>query len=217
MIKIFMSYSTENKSMVGELKSNLESLGFEVFIAHEDIEPSRQWQDVIVENIISSDVFIPVLTKIFKTSDWTDQETGIAFYNKKLIIPLHIEIVPYGFIGRYQDLKINIDHLDEAAIEILETIRNHKPDFNNRITSSVIERFEKSTSYREAAIQSRVIAHMKKLSHEEVNKISRAIISNDQIHGSWGAASNIRFFLSTYSKYLDKENHEKLKERYSFN
>ncbi|MFH0815264.1 MAG: toll/interleukin-1 receptor domain-containing protein [Methanobacteriota archaeon] len=85
-ILIFYSYSHLDKYDVGKLKSILEMHGFAGFLAHEDIQPSRVWEQEICEAIQYSDIFIPFLTNNFKTSTWTDQECGMAMaQNKKLM------------------------------------------------------------------------------------------------------------------------------------
>ena len=77
----------------------MELSGLKAFLAHDDIEPTQEWEGVIIDNLKDCDVFIPLLSENFKESTWTDQETGIAVSEEKLIIPLKIDIDPYGFIG----------------------------------------------------------------------------------------------------------------------
>ena len=50
------------KEIVGKLKNRLELIGFEVFIAHEDISPCIKWWEEIIKNLKRCDVFIPLLT-----------------------------------------------------------------------------------------------------------------------------------------------------------
>ncbi|HIH44794.1 MAG TPA: toll/interleukin-1 receptor domain-containing protein, partial [Candidatus Methanoperedenaceae archaeon] len=61
-LRIFLSYSTNDKVIAGSLKTLLELMGFEVFLAHEDIEPSVEWQEEIKDNLDKCDIFIPLLT-----------------------------------------------------------------------------------------------------------------------------------------------------------
>ena len=46
-IRVFLSYSNIDRSLVGEIKEKLEFSGIESFLAHEDIEPSEEWKEEI--------------------------------------------------------------------------------------------------------------------------------------------------------------------------
>lgn len=52
-IRIFLSYSSEDKIIAGKIKEILEGYGFVVFLAHEDLEPMVAFQDEIVNNLRS--------------------------------------------------------------------------------------------------------------------------------------------------------------------
>lgn len=71
-LKAFLSYSTDDKQLAGRIKRELAFWGIDVFLAHEDLVPSSEWQDEIKRNVESCDVFIPLLTGSFKLSDWAD-------------------------------------------------------------------------------------------------------------------------------------------------
>ena len=73
-IRIFISYSSVNKSLAGEIKRILEQYGLSVFLAHDDIPPLCDWQEEISNSLNGCDVFIPILTHSFRNSDWADQE-----------------------------------------------------------------------------------------------------------------------------------------------
>src|SRR3989344_2611626 len=97
-IRVFISYSTKDKHLAGNIKMGLERFGADVFLAHEDINPSSEWQDIILENLDSTDIFMPIITKNFPDSYWTDQESGIALAKGKLIVPISVDSNnPYGF------------------------------------------------------------------------------------------------------------------------
>jgi len=97
-IRVFLSYSHPNRKCAGRIKAELEDYCLDVFLAYEDIAQSRQWQKIILGYLKRCDVFLPLLTKEFQSSEWADQESGIAFAGDKLIIPLKVSIDPYGFL-----------------------------------------------------------------------------------------------------------------------
>ncbi len=71
-LRVFISYTSLDKKLAGELKSYLAQYGIRVFLAHDTINPTDEWQVKILEALEKMDVFIPLLTKEFKLSDWTD-------------------------------------------------------------------------------------------------------------------------------------------------
>src|SRR5208337_5374577 len=102
MLRVFLSYHHNARKFAGSLKSCLTGLGVDVFLAHEDVEPSTVWQEEILRRLRRCDVFIPLLTKSYHTSYWTDQECGIALALKKHILAVKFTNDPYGFIGKFQ-------------------------------------------------------------------------------------------------------------------
>lgn len=116
-VKAFVSYSTSDKELAGKIKKALENYGLEVFLAHEDISPSREWRKEILQNIESSDIFIPVLTENFKESTWTDQESGMAIFTKSTIIPLNVDKNPHGFLKDYQAFSLDRERITKTDEE----------------------------------------------------------------------------------------------------
>ena len=101
-VKLFMSHIAEHKALVGEVAEELIDHGIHGFVAHNDISPSRSWEDEIKEALQTCDAMAAFLHKGFKESPWTDQEVGFCLARDVKIIPLRFDLNPYGFMGRYQ-------------------------------------------------------------------------------------------------------------------
>ena len=121
-LRIFLSYSHKDKHVAGKVKIELEQCGFDVFLAHDDIEVSEEWEERILEELKSCHVFIPILSGNFEASDWTDQETGHAFANQKVIVPLNLTCNPYGFIRKYQAKSLNEKVVSDSCRAINEAL-----------------------------------------------------------------------------------------------
>jgi hypothetical protein len=98
MVRVFLSYSTLDKHLAGRVKWHFRGVGFSVFLAHEDLEPSDEWLRCIKTELKKCNVFIPLITSNFRLSPWTDQETGFAISREKstkkcLILPLLVNPV----------------------------------------------------------------------------------------------------------------------------
>jgi hypothetical protein len=106
LFPLFISHVAEYKSWVGSVKQELEAQGICAFVAHDDIEPLKEWQDVILSALDTCEALAAILTQDFRTSAWCDQEVGYVLARRKLIIPVRFQgQAPYGFIGRYQALN----------------------------------------------------------------------------------------------------------------
>jgi len=121
-MKVFLSYSSSDKQLAGEIKKHIEGGGHTVFLAHEDIEPSTDWQERILAELRGCDAFLPLLTEHFYKSAWVDQETGVAVAYGKLVVPLKLSVDPRGFIRRIQALRIDPEDIPQSCRELAEVL-----------------------------------------------------------------------------------------------
>lgn len=194
----------------------MEKIGFEVFLAHEDIKPSLEWQNEIIRNLKRCDIFIPFLSKNFENSEWTDQETGMVIADGKFIIPLQVDAPPYGFIGKYQSQKLykssrgELD-FDKTAEEITKIIINDER-FRSDMKEFVINGLINSMSYYEANARVKLLKFFNKFTNREVNKICESAINNNQIYGAFDAQRILGEFIDKHKKVIKSENYKKLKK-----
>ncbi len=76
-----------------------------------------------------------------------DQETGIAFASKKVMLPLKVRANPYGFIGKFQVLRAG-EKLEQTRWKIVHNLAP-KPAFGEAVKNGVISAFVASRSYDE--------------------------------------------------------------------
>lgn len=111
-VKIFLSYSTSDKSATG-LQKALTLIGFECFLAHNDIPKGAKWAEVITREIKQADVFIPILSEHALSSSWVHQECGMAHMLRIIrkskspeIIPITVgKAIPPGCLAEYQAIS----------------------------------------------------------------------------------------------------------------
>lgn len=216
-LRTFFSYSADDKKIVGMLKEQLEFMGFEVFLAHDDIEPSVEWQDEIIKNLKSCDIFIPLLTKSFRESFWTDQETGIAVATDKFIISLQVDFPPYGFIGKKQGLKIDTyylrnedgqtvnKYLKNIATKIFNTIRTQSKFGDEELKRFFINRFISSKSYYEANARAKLLEDFPDYTPEQVHQIFNATIDNRKIYDGYTARKVLTKFFKKYLNLTEED------------
>lgn len=206
-IRIFLSYSNKDRNLSGELKEKLENHGLEAFLAHEDIEPSKEWEEEIIRNLKECDVFIPIVSENFKESKWTDQESGFAFAEDKFIIPIDIGLVPYGFIGRYQALKFNGD-INHACNEIIDIII--KSPIYGKVKDFFIKRFVESKHFSEANDRAEALKVIESFTEDQINRIIRGYVNNFEIRGGFISRPFVGSLFKKYSKFIEPE----LKKKY---
>lgn len=103
--RLFISHVSANKVSATNLKKHLAQYGIDSFVAHEDIEPSKEWIIEIDNALFSMDALCAIVVPDFIRSQWCDQEVGIALGQRKPVFAIDNGAVPYGFFGKYQALK----------------------------------------------------------------------------------------------------------------
>lgn len=92
--------------MAAEVDRLLRAMGLNPFIAHRDIPASKQWREEIRANLDYCRIFVAVLTEGFRTSEWCNQEVGIALSRSGVIvIPISVAIRSYGFLSDFQEFR----------------------------------------------------------------------------------------------------------------
>lgn len=208
-IKLFISYSTEDKLIAAKIKGILMSFGIKCFMAHDDIEISEEWKLRILNELNEADIFIPLLSDNFKSSDWCSQESGIACYRNILFIPLTInkKIQPYGFMNFRQGGFISSNSIPLEYL--INPILVNFPGVN--IFENLIEELSEVVGYRRAErLMGNLEPFFDKLRVFEVNILVDIFIKNNQI---WDANRCKRHYLPRFIKInKDKIEEDKLKE-----
>ena len=211
-VSAFISYSSKEKIIGGQFKSYLENYcGYETFIAHDDILGSTIWEDEIIQAIKDAEIFIPLISKEFKESPFTDQETGIAVFIKKKIIPIKLDVInPYGFISKYQALQYKKypshyslhDNIKEIVLTIAQIGFSYKLH-HQKIINSLIYAFCTSKSFDTTNATIKIISSYGHFTPDHLKQIVQAIKNNDQVIGAFGLVEFKKFLHKTYKITID--------------
>jgi len=175
--KLFISHLSSFKQTVTILKIDLEKYGISAFVAHEDIEPTKEWQEEIEKGLFSMDALCAVLTPGFKESNWTDQEIGIAIGRGILVVPIRRELDPYGFIGKYQGFQGVGKNIGEVAEAIFLTLAKHSKT-RNRIINSLTDLFLLSNKKSDALNRIGSLKKIPNLPEERIITLKNGIVQN---------------------------------------
>lgn len=172
-LRLFLSHLSSFKKTTGQLQAALRRYGISAFVAHVDIEPTREWMDEIEAGLHSMDALVAILMPGFKESNWTDQEVGVAVGRGILVIPVMKGLNPYGFISRYQGLNSQGKTVATVASEIFQ-ILVRSPKTRIRMLSCLTETTIQSKSEEEALEKLRHIGSVKDLPSPYLQKIQES-------------------------------------------
>jgi hypothetical protein len=147
--RLFLSHISSFKENIGKLQAALRKFGVSAFVAHVDIEPTREWLEEIEAGLYSMDALAAILMPGFKASNWTDQEVGVAVGRGVLVIPVMRGLSPYGFISKYQGLNAEGKMVSGVAEEIFRILAT-SPKTRSRMLFCLTETTLQSKSEKEA-------------------------------------------------------------------
>ncbi|RZK27091.1 MAG: toll/interleukin-1 receptor domain-containing protein [Flavobacterium sp.] len=176
--KLFISHLATFKVTASALKNTLEQYGISGFVAHEDIEPTLEWQKEIESGLFTMDALCAILIRGFNRSKWTDQEVGVALGRNVLILPIIRGLNPYGFIGKYQGFKAQGKNVGQVARGIFELLATN-PKTSSTIVTRLSELFLLSNSASEALKRIKSLRLIQSLSKERVEALRSRITEND--------------------------------------
>jgi TIR domain len=191
-VRLFLSHVSKYKGLTAEVKASLSRVGVSGFVAHEDIEPSLEWQKEIETALQTMDVMCALLTPDFKDSKWTDQEVGIALGRRVPVIPVRLGMDPYGFIGKLQGVTATITRPIDIASKVFAAMMLTDA-LRKRVMESLVNTVVEAPSYS-VAIEGmkRIEAHNDLVSAGQVERLLRAARDNSQVKGAFGVAKQIQ-------------------------
>lgn len=116
--RLFISHISADKRNAHRLKESLAPLGISGFVAHDDINPTLEWQVEIERALQCMDAFVAIHTPGFSNSFWTQQEVGFALGRGAKIISFEMGELPTGFVGKHQALRRQGRNAEQIAKEI---------------------------------------------------------------------------------------------------
>lgn len=177
---LFISHVSAHKVAIGELRRELAYRGIAGFVAHEDIEPSLEWQTEIEIGLRSMHALATILTPDFHASNWTDQEVGWALGRGVLVLPVQYGVMPYGFMGKFQALKGNFQDAGGTADVILRALLTN-PQTQSEMRRCLIAAFCESESFKMTQSVYKYVLQFKDFTPDEVTKMRQACVSNRNV------------------------------------
>ena len=206
MFHLFLSHSSKKKALATEIKQELSGYGIESFVAHADIEPTREWLDEIRVALNTCHAFAAILCEDFKTSNYCDQEVGHALQKGLLVIPLRLEIDPYGFMAPLQGVSAFDKQPNEIAADIRNLLLSHpttKPimvPIEEKSLERLVNDFLTSDNFGTSTKLLRKLEGIDTLPKLLVEKIAKNWEKNNQIAGCMGIPRRMDAFLRHHAR-----------------
>jgi hypothetical protein len=188
-LRVFFSHLAAQRELVGDVARGLARYGVDAFVAHDDIEPSREWQGVIEAALSDCDAMVVFQHPGFNASRWCDQEVGWAMGRRRPLIPLFFGEQPYGFMGKYQSQNCDPDKPNVIADTIAEWLAKNQ-SLHARLSTSFADGFARTTSWNFTRSIAPLMEKIQAYSDDDLNAIEAAAKSNEDVSRCdiWGTA-----------------------------
>lgn len=175
--RLFLSHKAQVKKETAKLKDQLRLFGVSAFVAHEDIHPTKTWQDEIEYALATMDGFVALMTADFHDSEWTDQEVGFAVARNVPMIAVSLGLNPYGFIGKFQALRG--DWLTAAADIVRLLVKD------DRMFSSYLRALRKCPNWDAGNMQAKALIGFTELSPQQIDELVAVYNETHELQGSF--------------------------------
>ncbi len=183
--RLFLTHIAPEKSDAVELKTALALYGVDGFVAHEDVDPGSEWLKQIQAALRSCDALVGLLHDGYQESKWCDQEVGIVIGRDRPVIPVRIDLMPYGFFGQVQAVNGSQKQWPRLAREIVDILLNEKRT-KDRLLEAIVTALTEAHSYNQAnRLASLLEAHAASLDPDQLLRLRNAQKTNSQVAGAF--------------------------------
>jgi hypothetical protein len=194
-LRLFLSHISTYKTVISSLKDELRIYGISGFVAHEDIEPTKEWENEIFLALNSANALAAFFTLDFHKSKWTDQEIGIALGRGLIVIPISVGFDPYGFMAGKQAMRGSFEKIDQLAIDLIDILLKHHTT-SKLMHEVLVISLKNADSFINARRVSKMIIGTNNFTQEQLSRIQEACKNNDQVAKSFGVPERIDNYLN---------------------
>jgi hypothetical protein len=188
--RLFLSHLSDHYDFAGQIRSWFKQYGISAFVAHQDIEPTHEWQATIESALNSMDALTALLHPNFHTSRWCDQEVGIGIGKQKLVVSVRLGADPHGFIGKYQA----VPGANKTAFQIAEQLAGIfavHPATAHAVARGAVHLLRTADSWEEAKRTMKFVETIASAAPETIALLESTPDANDQVSSAWGVPARI--------------------------
>jgi hypothetical protein len=191
-IRVFLSHKATFKVETSRLKRSFACCGIGAFVAHEDIEPTQEWQREIERALFSMDALVALLTPDFHDSCWTDQEIGVAIGRGVPLMAVRLGLDPYGLMGKGQGLGgCSWSDTDAIALKTFTLLSKRLSD-KSRLFECALAAYAESDSFAESGWKvEHLLARFDDLTASQIDRVLSAYRANGQNKHSFNGMDHL--------------------------
>ena len=199
-VRLFLSHRATVKVETAQLKKAFLRCGIAAFVAHEDIEPTQEWQREIERALFSMDALVALLTADFHDSNWTDQEVGVAVGRGVPLIAVRLGCDPYGLMGKSQGLGgCSWADTSGIAVKVFHLLKKRLVD-QSRLFECVLAAYAESESFADSAWKvEHLLSSFRDVSSSQVERLVAAYRANGQNRSSFKGMTLLRPLLNRWT------------------
>ncbi len=200
-VRMFLSHKATVKVETSRLKQSFARCGIGAFVAHEDIEPTQEWQREIERALFSMDALVALLTADFHDSKWTDQEVGVAIGRGVPLIAIRLGLDPYGLMGKGQGLGgCGWSDTDAIALKTFDLLSKRLSD-KSRLFECALTAYAESTSFADSGWKvEQLLTRFDDLTPSQVERVLTAYRANGQNKHSFKGMDHLLPLLNRWTK-----------------
>jgi hypothetical protein len=199
MLRLFITHLAANRAYAAQLQEALLRYGISGFVAHNDIEPTQEWQTQIETALATCDALVALLHPNFHQSNWTDQEIGFGMGRGVPVFSVRFGNDPYGFIGRFQAFNGHGKAAEALAAELFDAYRKNKQT-QRRMAEVLVGLFEESGSFAEAKSWIGYLEELEIWDPAFSTRIGAAAQGNSQVREAWGVPERADALIKKWGK-----------------
>jgi hypothetical protein len=186
-LRLFISHRADDRTRLSKLKSKLAEYGIDSFLAHEDIQETKAWRDMILQGLQSCHAMITVGTEGFKESVWCNQEIGWGLCRGVLVLPLLCGESPQGFHSEIQGPTVDLKDTDAAALKVTKSILKD-PRLKPLIFDAFVELINEASSWENLRDVGNCLAKLDGCPSDKLDLIKKAFNRHPKKEGLYSAA-----------------------------
>ena len=195
--KLFISHLSIDKLRATNLAGVLKSFAISCFVAHEDIEPTKEWQVEIEKALFSMDALTAVLTEKFHESKWTDQEVGVALGRGVAVLPIRSGVDPYGLMGKFQGIPSMGRSVRDVANVIVATLLKN-PKSRGRLAQCLIEQLLTASDAPQAAAKLDALEQADNVAADQLIRVRDNAATNPVLYDDKASRERINILLAKH-------------------
>jgi len=198
-LRLFISHISDHKVFAAALQVSLAGCGISGFVAHKDIEPTKEWQDEILAALSTADALVALLHPGFHQSRWTEQEVGFAMGRSIPVIAVRLGEDPYGFVARRQAIGGLGLGENGLAGELRQIFIGHKQT-QRQMAKALVRRLEDSSSYQQAKDNMSQLEDVKYWDPQLTERIRAAVQANSQVSDAYGVPERVEALIEKWAQ-----------------